>query len=292
MPQSAELIEREQRDVRVAIVGGGHDATRTRIGGVGCADRRRCAAPRAARSARHRASPARQHARPRRRTLRGRRGRRAAARIASRRTCASGSSRHRAQQRLIVDAAPSWRALRARDGGRARRSTDSRGARRRHAGAAARPRRRRAGAACGASARALRALSRRRADRSTVSPRAASSSSVRSAPSTCVARRVRQAADRFADRRADVGLGFDFQPRDERRRPPRRSTAAAGGPCSRFQPCAACPMALAASARISGSGCRSDGMMSAISAGRSSRPSARTRDARRSGRRRCARRSG
>ena len=214
-----------------------------------------CAAPRAARSANRRRGPA---VRTLCRSAAGTCGAAAAAaRIASRRTCASGSCAARAE-RLAVDR-----------GGRRQRferqPADARAGRplRRVIGDRQPPQQReRVGA--GRAQLALR--SRTSASRPCATPSRSVTVSARAGdldqrPLRRLGLRradVRQPADRLADRRADVGLGFDLQARGERRRAPRRARTRPA-PCRAFQPCAACPMALAASARISGSAWRSDG---------------------------------
>ena len=113
---AAELIEREQRDVRVAIAGGGQRRRHTPSASWRIAQR--CAAPRAARSAsRRRGRRVSDAVQLRGRDLRRARPPRAHRQPADLRV---GIVR-RGSQRLDVDARRRSSALRARGGGRARR---------------------------------------------------------------------------------------------------------------------------------------------------------------------------
>ena len=221
-------------------------ATRPRRRRASLRERSGCAAPRAGRSVSVVRKPAANALSTARRRLPARH--RGAARIASRRTCASGScatrarARHRRRRRRRS-------APRAPGAGRARRSNDFAAAPAwRKRAQQMRSRRRRAAAVfrCSrTSASKPLATPRRSVDASRRAPPARAARAPRA--STWPARRVRQAADRLADGRADVASSSTFNRAIERRRRAASNARPTAALLPLFQPCAACPIALAAS---------------------------------------------
>ena len=253
----AELIEREQRDVRVAIAA----AADRRGARVGVAARARgCAAPRAGRSASRRARPAvstlvRRVARPPLAAPAAG----AAARIASRRTCASGScaARARAPHRRPPPAAISASSARRR----------TRAPVERLAVAPARASRRSSAIASRSGARSLR-CSRTSASKPFATPsrsvdRLGARRHLEQRPLRALrpAPRSRTAGGRCVSQIAarTSGVRFDLQPRDERRRRRRRSRTARRRLARASSPARPARWRSPPPTRTSGSGCRSDG---------------------------------
>ena len=215
-PQAAELIEREQRDVRIAIARRAANAAAHAVGVAARAQaaqrlephhRRIVGEARGQHAVRRSLGVGACGARPRRR-----------ARIARRRTCASGSCAARREQLASSTAAASISASSARRRTRAPVDRLAVDPARRAAAASTRERCRRPAARSFAlrSRTSASSPSRRRADRSPSrrAPPCRAASVPRFAHCAAVAYGRRPSVSH--DRRADVRIGFDFQPRGQR----------------------------------------------------------------------------